>query len=165
MTALRLWLLFLTFAAACLWLASAVSHAAPVRQHHHRHHAHVRPKGAPVAPSFWSATGSDLVTAARSEIGNGAVYGRRNLWCARFVNVLLARTGHHGTGSDLARSFLAAPHTSMRVGTIAVMSHHVGVVSAVTAAGDPVIISGNNGGRVREGAVSRGRVLAFVEVR
>ena len=39
---------------------------------------------------------------------------------------------------------------------------HVGVVSGVDAQGNPIVISGNNGHRVRETAVSRGRVYAYV---
>lgn len=82
------------------------------------------------------------------------------------MNFVLQQTGHRGTGSDLAKSFASMPRTDMRVGAIAVMGRrgggHVGVVSGVTATGDPVVISGNNGGRVREAVYPRGRVLAFV---
>lgn len=155
--------LFLALALCCF--------AAPAqaRQHHHRHAAHhVRPEGAPALPSFWSfLPGSDVVAAARAELGNGAIYGRRSLWCARFMNTMLARTGHRGTGSDLARSFAAMPRTEMHVGAIAVMSRrgggHVGIVSGVTAAGDPIVISGNHGRRVAESVYSRSRVVEFVE--
>jgi uncharacterized protein (TIGR02594 family) len=106
------------------------------------------------------------VSAARAEIGNGAIYGRRNLWCARFVNHVLQATGHRGTGSDLARSFLGFPRAAPAAGAIAVFARrgggHVGIVSGVTAGGDPIVISGNNAGRVREAVYPRGRVLAFV---
>ena len=136
---------------------------------HQRHHTRV----APPVPSFWSlfqgSTGGDVVSAARSEIGKGAVYGRRSLWCARFMNYVLERTGHRGTGSDMAKSFATLPRTDLHVGAIAVMSRrgggHVGVVSGVTAAGDPVVISGNHGGRVRESVYRKSRVVAFVEAR
>ncbi len=121
------------------------------------------------AKSQWSLfqPGSDIVSAARSQIGNGAIYGRRNLWCARFMNYVLEKSGYRGTGSDMARSFASMPRTDMRVGAIAVMSRgrrggHVGVVSGVSASGDPIVISGNNGGRVRETVYPRRRVLAFV---
>jgi len=143
-------------------------------KHRHRHPAHhVRPIGAPVGPaSFWSffqgaaSVGSDVVSAARAELGKGAVYGRSNLWCARFMNYVLSKTGHHGTGSDMARSFAALPKTDMHVGAIAVMSRrgggHVGVVSGIDSQGNPIVISGNHGGRVRESVYSRQRVVAFV---
>ena len=126
---------------------------------HARHHRHA------TTEAHWSLLqgGSDIVTAARSQLGNGAIYGRATLWCARFVNWVLARTGHRGTGSDAAVSFSRLPATTLHPGAIAVMNHHVGIVSGVSASGDPVIVSGNNACRVREGAVSRRRVLRFVE--
>lgn len=82
------------------------------------------------------------------------------------MNSVLQRVGYKGTGSDLAASFASMPHTSPRVGAIAVMSRrgggHVGIVSGFDSAGNPIIISGNNAGRVRESTVARGRVYAFV---
>ncbi|CCD96572.1 conserved hypothetical protein [Bradyrhizobium sp. ORS 375] len=111
---------------------------------------------------------STVVAAARSYIGGGNPTGRRSLWCARFMNMVLERTGHRGTGSDMARSFASYGQrvSGPQVGAIAVMSRrgggHVGVVSGVDAQGNPIVISGNNGGRVRESAVSRGRVYAYV---
>ncbi|MGY4303866.1 uncharacterized protein (TIGR02594 family) [Bradyrhizobium sp. USDA 4369] len=112
--------------------------------------------------------GSSVVAAARSYIGSGNPTGRRSLWCARFMNMVLERTGHRGTGSDMARSFASYGQrvSGPQVGAIAVMSRrgggHVGVVSGIDAQGNPIVISGNNGHRVRETAVSRGRVYAYV---
>ena len=48
--------------------------------------------------------GSGLVAEARRYIG-GNPTGRSRLWCARFMNMVLTRSGHRGTGSDMARSF------------------------------------------------------------
>ncbi|MGY3448322.1 TIGR02594 family protein [Bradyrhizobium sp. USDA 4353] len=112
--------------------------------------------------------GSSVVAAARSYVGGGNPTGRRSLWCARFMNMVLERTGHRGTGSDMARSFASYGQrvSGPQVGAIAVMSRrgggHVGVVSGVDAQGNPIVISGNYGHRVRESAVSRGRVYAYV---
>lgn len=146
-----------------LVLCAATSCHAATR--HHRHHVrHVRPVGAPEVPTFWSGT-SDVVQEARSQLGNGPIYGRRNLWCARFMNWVLARTGHRGTGSDAAASFARMPATGLHVGAIAVMRHHVGIVSGVTRDGNPVVISGNHGGRVREAVYPRRAVWLFVEAR
>jgi len=39
---------------------------------------------------------------------------------------------------------------------------HVGVVSGIDAGGNPIVVSGNNGNRVREAPVSRGRIFAYV---
>jgi uncharacterized protein (TIGR02594 family) len=54
----------------------------------------------------------------------------------------------------------------MHVGAIAVMSRrgggHVGIVSGIDASGNPIIISGNHGHRVREAVYPRSRIYAFV---
>ena len=112
--------------------------------------------------------GSSVVAEARRYLG-GNPTGRGRLWCARFMNLVLERTGHQGTGSDMARSFA---HYGQRVsgpqvGAIAVMGRrggggHVGVVSGIDAQGNPIVISGNYGHRVREVPMSRGRIYAYV---
>jgi len=110
--------------------------------------------------------GIDLVELARAQIGNGAIYGRQKLWCARFVNWLLEHAGYRGTKSDAAKSFLHFPHTFARVGAIAVLwrkgGGHVGIVSGFDHAGNPVLISGNHGHRVYEATYPHSRVLAYV---
>lgn len=109
----------------------------------------------------------DVVSEARRYVG-GNPTGRGSLWCARFTNMVLQRTGHRGTGSDMALSFA---HYGQRVsgpqvGAIVVMGRrgggHVGVVSGIDAKGNPIVISGNNGNRVREAPISRGRIYAYV---
>jgi uncharacterized protein (TIGR02594 family) len=116
-------------------------------------------------PGFGS---SSLIDEARRYIGHGNPTGRARLWCARFMNLVLERTGHRGTGSDMASSFA---HYGQRVsgpqvGAIAVMGRrgggHVGVITGIDAQGNPIMISGNNGNRVRETPVSRGRIYAYV---
>jgi uncharacterized protein (TIGR02594 family) len=110
---------------------------------------------------------SDVVSEARRYIG-GNPTGRGRLWCARFVNMVLERSGHHGTGSDLARSFASYGQriSGPQVGAIAVMGRrgggHVGVITGIDASGNPIMISGNNGNRVREAPISRGRIYAYV---
>jgi uncharacterized protein (TIGR02594 family) len=110
-----------------------------------------------------SGGGSELVSEARRYLG-GNPTSRRSLWCARFMNMVLERTGHHGTGSDMASSFAGYGHriSGPQVGAIAVMGHHVGIITAVDASGNPIMISGNNGNRVREAPISRGRIYAYV---
>ena len=54
-----------------------------------------------------------------------------------------------------------------QVGAIAVMSRgrgggHVGIITGIDASGNPIMISGNNGNRVREAPISRGRIYAYV---
>ena len=111
---------------------------------------------------------SDVVSEARRWVGTNPT-GRRSLWCARFMNFVLERAGHRGTGSDMARSFANYGRrvSGPRVGAIAVMSRgarggHVGVVSGIDANGNPIIISGNHNNRVAEAAYPRGRVRAYV---
>jgi uncharacterized protein (TIGR02594 family) len=110
---------------------------------------------------------SDVVAEARRYLG-GNPTGRGSLWCARFMNMVLERSGHRGTGSDMALSFASYGQrvSGPQVGAIAVMGRrgggHVGVVSGIDAHGNPIVVSGNNGNRVREASVSRGRIFAYV---
>jgi uncharacterized protein (TIGR02594 family) len=110
---------------------------------------------------------SDLISEARRYLG-GNPTSRASLWCARFMNLVLERTGHHGTGSDMANSFASYGQriSGPQVGAIAVMGRrgggHVGIITGIDAQGNPIMISGNNGNRVREAPVSRGRIYAYV---
>jgi uncharacterized protein (TIGR02594 family) len=123
--------------------------------------------GSPSASSGAVSGSSDLVMEARHYLG-GNPTGRRSLWCARFMNMVLARTGHRGTGSDMANSFASYGHriSGPQVGAIAVMGRrgggHVGIITGVDARGNPIMISGNNGNRVKEAPISRGRIYAYV---
>ncbi len=112
--------------------------------------------------------GSGLVSEARRYVG-GNPTGRGSLWCARFMNMVLQKTGHQGTGSDMASSFAhyGTRVSGPQVGAIAVMSRggrggHVGIITGIDAQGNPIMISGNNGNRVREAPISRGRIYAYV---
>ena len=110
---------------------------------------------------------SSLVAEARRYLG-GNPTSRGSLWCARFMNMVLQHEGYRGTGSDMARSFASYGQRvpGPQVGAIAVMSRrgggHVGIISGIDAQGNPIMISGNNGNRVREAPVSRGRIYAYV---
>jgi len=118
-----------------------------------------------VATSSFGSSG--IVSEARRYLG-GNPTGRGSLWCARFMNLVLQHTGYKGTGSDMAASFA---HYGQRVsgpqvGAIAVMGRrgggHVGIITGIDASGNPIMISGNNGNRVREAPISRGRINAYV---
>ena len=110
---------------------------------------------------------SNLVAEARRYLG-GNPTSRASLWCARFMNMVLQREGYRGTGSDMARSFASYGQriSGPQIGAIAVMGRrgggHVGIISGIDAQGNPIMISGNNGNRVREAPVSRGRIYAYV---
>jgi uncharacterized protein (TIGR02594 family) len=110
---------------------------------------------------------SNIVAEARRYLG-GNPTGRGSLWCARFMNLVLQHSGYRGTGSDLARSFASYGQrvSGPQIGAIAVMGRrgggHVGIISGIDAAGNPIMISGNNGNRVREAPISRSRIYAYV---
>jgi uncharacterized protein (TIGR02594 family) len=138
-----------------------------------RHFANTHANLAPDTTSSTSSAapisggGSSLVMEARHYLG-GNPTGRGSLWCARFMNMVLQRTGHRGTGSDMASSFARYGHriSGPQVGAIAVMGRrgggHVGIITGIDARGNPIMISGNNGNRVREAPISRGRIYAYV---
>lgn len=147
-------------------------HAGKHYGHRYRHHAKrgrytAASAEASASQGFGGFGGSDVVAEARRYIG-GNPTGRSRLWCARFMNFVLQRSGHKGTGSDMARSFASYGQriSGPQVGAIAVMSRrgggHVGVVSGIDANGNPIVISGNHGRRVAESTYSRGRIYAYV---
>ncbi len=111
---------------------------------------------------------SGLVAKARSYLGSNPT-GMSAAWCARFMNMVLEKSGRRGTGSNMARSFASYGRrvSGPQVGAIAVMSRgrgggHVGIVSGVDKSGNPVIISGNHNRRVGEAVYPRGRIYAYV---
>jgi len=127
--------------------------------------ATVTPAGGAMASGF---TSSNVVAEARKYLG-GNPTGRGRLWCARFANMVLQHSGYRGTGSDMASSFAKYGQrvSGPQVGAIAVMSRgrrggHVGIITGIDAKGNPIMISGNNGNRVREAPISRGRIYAYV---
>ena len=127
--------------------------------------------GSSAAPGGTAISGgfgaSNVVAEARRYLG-GNPTGRASLWCARFMNMVLQHSGYRGTGSDLARSFASYGQrvSGPQIGAIAVMGRrgggHVGIVSGIDAMGNPIVVSGNNGNRVREAPISRNRIYAYV---
>jgi uncharacterized protein (TIGR02594 family) len=119
----------------------------------------------PKRPMFgWPA----LVSEARKYMGTNPT-SRSRLWCATFMNMVLAKAGYSGTNSDAAKSFAQYGRrvNEPRVGAIAVLTRgknggHVGVVSGIDGQGNPIIISGNHGKRVGEAIYPRSRVIAYV---
>ena len=109
-----------------------------------------------------------LVLEARKYMGTNPT-DRKRLWCATFMNFVLARLGYDGTRSDAAKSFAYYGRriSKPRIGAIAVLRRgrrggHVGVVTGVDNQGNPIIISGNHNNRVGEGVYARSRVIAYV---
>ena len=113
------------------------------------------------------ASSSSVVAEARRYLGTNPT-SRRSLWCGAFMDMVLQRTGHKA-GGNLASSYASYGRrvAGPQVGALAVMSRgkgggHVGVVSGIDAGGNPIVVSGNNGNRVREAPISRGRIYAYV---
>ncbi|MEY9575927.1 uncharacterized protein (TIGR02594 family) [Bradyrhizobium diazoefficiens] len=161
--------------AAALAVTVSAAEARPHHRYHHRHHDH-RVVQQPVEqqPSFFEgfhngiqqgfAAGSGLVERARQFIGDTAyqVGVRPTLWCSAFLRKI---TGAQDV-DDRAISWEKHQHIAPQVGAIVTMGRrgggHVGVVSGFTKNGDPIVISGNHGGRVREAVYSRSRIRAWV---
>ena len=178
------------FAAACIGIAALNQPAAGTPlprerhvppQHKPQHQpkpreavrtASLRPAPAPRPQLSLSARTSyavpALVAEARKYMGTNPT-DRKRLWCATFMNFVLAKLGYAGTNSDAAKSFAYYGRriSEPRVGAIAVLTRgrrggHVGVVSGIDKSGDPVIISGNHNKIVGEGVYPRSRVIAYV---
>jgi uncharacterized protein (TIGR02594 family) len=115
--------------------------------------------------SGWS---SALIGEARKYLGTNPT-SRKRLWCARFMNFVLAKVGFAGTGSDAAKSFAHYGQriSEPKVGAIAVLTRgkrggHVGIVTGFDKRGNPILLSGNHGRRVGYGVYARSRVIAYV---
>jgi uncharacterized protein (TIGR02594 family) len=160
-------------AIALALLATMLATPADARPRHHRHHhvhAHAQTVNAHAngswVGSLFGSGGGSLVSTARAYLGTNPT-GRASLWCADFMNMVVQRLGHRGTGSRLAVSFARWGRPAPRgcVGCVAVLHRrgggHVGVVENYDARGNPVIVSGNHGHRVGEGVYSAGRVIAY----
>lgn len=106
-----------------------------------------------------------IVARARAHVGKtaGQLGLPRSLWCADFMN----RVTGGGTGSRAAKSYL---HYGSRgtgaVGDIAVFNRgrrgggHVGIKTG-NCSGGIILISGNDGHRVRERCVSTASLIAY----
>lgn len=158
--------------AAIIALSFSAAEARPRHHHHHHHHARVAKINvtAPQEQSFFGglqsgfSAGVGVVDRARSFIGESAreVGVRSTLWCSAFLRKV---TGAQDV-DDRALSWESHRRIAPQVGAVVTMGRrgggHVGVVSGFTAKGDPIVISGNHGNRVREAVYSRSRIRAWV---
>ena len=107
-------------------------------------------------------TSNSLVSEARKYLGTNPT-GRGSLWCGAFMDLVLKKTGHAGGGNlAIAYARYGTRVSGPQVGAIAVMRHHVGVVSGVDANGNPIIVSGNHNRTVAESVYPRSRIAAYV---
>jgi uncharacterized protein (TIGR02594 family) len=118
---------------------------------------------------------NDSYNYARSETGPAQVLpvaqhyrgtnptGQSSAWCAVFANMVLKRTGYHGTNSAAAVSFARYGHPAAgpAPGVIAVWPHHVGFVVSSDGPGRIRVVSGNHNHRVEESTYSTRSVMAF----
>ncbi len=124
-------------AAVCLLAASAPALSAP------------RSRPANRSPSVWPPrrsrppAGRRWWSEARKYMGTNPT-DRKRLWCATFMNFVLAKVGYSGTNSDAAKSFAYYGRriSKPKIGAIAVLTRgkrggHVGVVSGVDSAAIP----------------------------
>lgn len=111
---------------------------------------------------FGGATSNPLVSEARRYMGTNPT-GRGRAWCGAFMDLVLQKTGHK-PGSVRARDYAAygTRISAPQVGALAVMRHHVGVVSGIDPNGNPIIVSGNHNRTVAEAVYPRGRIMAYV---
>lgn len=107
-------------------------------------------------------SGASLIATARSYAGTNPTRRSRQ-WCGEFMGLVVRKTGGRvPEGYAKASSWAKLPHTTMHVGAVAVMPHHVGIVTGECEGGGVRIVSGNHGRRVGEGCYPRRRIIAFV---
>ncbi|HEX5778783.1 MAG TPA: TIGR02594 family protein [Xanthobacteraceae bacterium] len=154
--------------------AQSSHHAAPRASHVRKRgakkrHVAAAPKAATLFGGGFAAAGNPRwVSVARQYKGTNPT-GRRSLWCADFLNLVLKKSGMQGTSSSMAKSF-ASYGTRIpgpKVGAIAILSRgkgggHVGIVTGIDESGNPILISGNHNNTVAEASYSRGRIIAYV---
>ena len=121
-----------------------------------------RTRRAHTGDAFGGFTSDSLVSEARRYLGTNPT-GRGSQWCGAFMDLVLKKTGHAG-GGNLARGYAryGTRVSGPQVGAIAVMNHHVGVVSGIDPNGNPIIVSGNHNRTVAESVYPRSRIAAYV---
>jgi hypothetical protein len=120
----------------------------------HRHHAPTP------AATFFGFFGSGSASTVSADQGSGRPAGCPSRWCGCW---LARHLGISDKALDKATAWLKFPRTSAHAGAVAVMPHHVGVVTNLDANGNPIILSGNHGHRVGTGVYPKGRILAYVQ--
>ena len=103
--------------------------------------------------------GSQLIRLAMEHLGDNPTGWSHN-WCGRFLAMTLEAAGHRGGGNlaeDYADYGLPA---KAQVGAIAVLPHHVGLVTAV-GPGYVVLLSGNHGHKVGVGRYASNKIIAY----
>ena len=103
--------------------------------------------------------GSQLIRLAMEHLGDNPTGWRHN-WCGRFLAMTLEAAGHRGGGNLAAGYADYGLPTTAQVGAIAVMPHHVGIVTAV-GPDYVVLLSGNHGHKVGVGRYASNKIIAY----
>lgn len=114
--------------------------------------------------SLGGFAGASMISTARSYAGRNPT-GRSRQWCGEFMALVARQSGGRvPEGYAKASSWAKLPRTTEHVGAVAVMPHHVGIVTGQCENGGVKIVSGNFGRvKVGEGCVPRSRIMAFVQ--
>jgi len=133
-----------------------ITDATPVHHHHFRHYSH---HSGSVSVAYGS--GGNLVAAMESHLG-GNPTGWSHQWCAHYLGMMLHSVGLPDSGSNTAISYAHYGRpASPTPGVIAVMRHHVGVVTKVLGGDKVELVSGNHSHRVGIGVYSTQRIIAW----
>ena len=117
------------------------------------------------ASSFSGGSGTQTLSIARRYLG-GNPTGRSSQWCADFMNLVEKKAGRDGSGSRLAKSYLAYGQkvSKPQPGDIVVLSRsgggHVGYFMGFKD-GKIELLSGNHGRKVGVGTYPTSRVLGY----
>ena len=103
--------------------------------------------------------GSQLIRLAMEHLGDNPT-GWRHSWCGRFLAMTLEEAGHRGGGNLAAGYADYGLPAKAQLGAIAVMPHHVGIVTAV-GPDYVVLLSGNHGHKVGVGRYAKNKILAY----
>lgn len=152
-------------------LVLVTSAEAKNRKHHHHYVTRKQaasqvynPFGFQFPGMMGGFAGASMVSTARAYAGRNPT-GRSRQWCGEFMALVARQSGGRvPEGYAKASSWAKLPRTTEHVGAVAVMPHHVGVVTGTCEGGGVQIVSGNFGrAKVGEGCVSRSRIVAFVQ--
>ena len=103
--------------------------------------------------------GSQLIRLAMEHLGANPTGWSHN-WCGRFLAMTLEAAGHTGGGNLAAGYADYGLPAKAQVGAIAVMPHHVGIVTAV-GPGYVVLLSGNHAHKVGVGRYASNKIIAY----
>ena len=103
--------------------------------------------------------GSQLIRLAMEHLGANPTGWSHN-WCGRFLAMTLEAAGHRGGGNLAAGYADYGLPAKAQVGAIAVMPHHVGIVTAV-GPDYVVLLSGNHAHKVGVGRYASNKIIAY----